>query len=91
MLITLCVAARGDERPAVTLVDLKKAVPGIVIELRYATAHFKFVSPEVYVNRKLLQDAMTNHGFAPYESEWWHFDDADWQTYPALDLPMPAR
>lgn len=197
MLIALCVAACGDERPAVMLVDLKKAVPGIVIDLRYATARnffktrfyppdaramlrpataaklakvqadlkkrgvglkiwdayrplsvqramwkvlpdanfvadparggrhnraaavdvtlvgadgrelamptpqdefsekaaarFKFVSPEIHANRKLLQDAMTKHGFAIYESEWWHFDDADWRTYPALDLPVAER
>ena len=29
---------------------------------------------------------MVKHGFAIFESEWWHFDDADWQQCEALDL-----
>lgn len=53
-----------------------------------AGAHFKLIAPAAAKNRKRLQDAMVRHGFAIFESEWWHFDDADWQQHPALDLPL---
>jgi D-alanyl-D-alanine dipeptidase len=53
-----------------------------------AGAHFKLVPPAVFKNRETLQRVMTKHGFAIYDSEWWHFDDADWQTYEALDAPV---
>jgi zinc D-Ala-D-Ala dipeptidase len=53
-----------------------------------AGAYFKLVAPAAFKNRALLQEVMTKHGFLIFESEWWHFDDADWQTYPALDLPF---
>jgi len=55
-----------------------------------AGAHFKLVPPEVFKNREKLQQVMTKHGFALFESEWWHFDDADWERYEALDVPMAA-
>lgn len=53
-----------------------------------AGAHFKLVPPEIFKNRQKLQQVMTKHGFAIYDSEWWHFDDADWQKYEALDVPF---
>lgn len=28
----------------------------------------------VLANRKILQDAMTAHGFSPIRTEWWHFN-----------------
>lgn len=55
-----------------------------------AGAHFKLVPPEVFKNREKLQQVMTKHGFALFESEWWHFDDADWERYEALDISMDA-
>ena len=33
---------------------------------------------------------MTKYGFTLFESEWWHFDDADWKRYGALDFPLDA-
>ncbi|WP_395743393.1 M15 family metallopeptidase [Prosthecobacter sp.] len=76
----------------VTLVDARGE------ELRMPTAHddfsekagarFKLLPPEIFKNREKLQQAMTKHGFVVLESEWWHFDDADWQRYEALDLPL---
>ena len=33
-------------------------------------------------NRALLERVMTKHGFVGLPTEWWHFDDADWQQYP---------
>ncbi|WP_395747946.1 M15 family metallopeptidase [Prosthecobacter sp.] len=53
-----------------------------------AGAHFKLVPPEVFKNREKLQQVMVKHGFAIFDSEWWHFDDADWKRYDALDLPL---
>ncbi|HTP66804.1 MAG TPA: M15 family metallopeptidase [Geobacteraceae bacterium] len=42
--------------------------------------------PEVLKNRKTLENAMKNAGFEPLPSEWWHFDDNDWQAYEILDI-----
>lgn len=53
-----------------------------------AGAHFKLVPPEIFKNRQKLQQVMTKHGFAIYDPEWWHFDDADWQKYEAMDVPF---
>ena len=53
-----------------------------------AGAHFNLVPPEIFKNREKLQQVMTKHGFTVFESEWWHFDDADWERYEALDVPM---
>ncbi|MDP1592165.1 MAG: hypothetical protein Q8M07_30675 [Prosthecobacter sp.] len=36
----------------------------------------------------LLRVLFFKHGFAIYDSERCHFDDADWQTYEALDAPV---
>ncbi len=33
-------------------------------------------------NRDLLERVMKKHGFVPLPTEWWHFDDADWERYP---------
>jgi len=53
-----------------------------------AGAHFKLVPPAIFKNRETLQRVMTKHGFAIYDSEWWHFDDVDWQKHEALDVPI---
>ena len=73
------VDARGVELPMPTAHDDFSEKAG---------AHFKLVSPEVFKNREKLQQVMTKHGFALFESEWWHFDDADWERYDALDVPL---
>ncbi len=41
-------------------------------------------------NVKILTDAMAAAGFQFYHSEWWHFDDPDWASYPILDIPFEA-
>jgi len=46
------------------------------------------LSEEVRANRELLEDTMVEHGFIPFPTEWWHFDDADWQLYPIEDIPI---
>ena len=35
--------------------------------------------------RAVLRHAMEEQGFAVYETEWWHFDYYDWQSYPILN------
>jgi D-alanyl-D-alanine dipeptidase len=40
--------------------------------------------PEVLKNRALLEQVMTRHGFVGLPTEWWHFDDADWPSYPII-------
>lgn len=46
-------------------------------------------SKEALRNRDQLEEAMKSEGFIPYENEWWHYDDPDWEKYPILDIPIP--
>jgi D-alanyl-D-alanine dipeptidase len=39
-------------------------------------------------NRQLLESVMQRHGFVGYPTEWWHFDLANWEKYPPLDIPI---
>lgn len=55
-----------------------------------AASDYAKLPPAVLANRKLLQDAMTRHGFAILKSEWWHFDDSDWENYPIEEMKRPA-
>ncbi|MCH9630870.1 MAG: D-alanyl-D-alanine dipeptidase [Chlamydiia bacterium] len=41
---------------------------------------------KIIANRTLLEDVMVNSGFIPLPTEWWHFDDADWENYPLEDI-----
>lgn len=43
---------------------------------------------EVICNRALLENAMVEQGFIPQPTEWWHFDDAEGETYPIEDIPL---
>lgn len=36
---------------------------------------------DVLANRARLERVMTRHGFVGLPTEWWHFDDADWQRF----------
>ncbi len=36
--------------------------------------------------RAVLRHAMEEQGFRVYETEWWHFDYSEWQSYPILNL-----
>jgi len=46
---------------------------------------------DVVRNRQLLEQVLTKHGFVGLPTEWWHFDDQDWQKYPILDVDIPDR
>ena len=39
------------------------------------------LSETVKKNRALLREVMERNGFKPLQTEWWHFDDADWEKY----------
>lgn len=51
-------------------------------------AHRSFTecNAERLANVQILTAAMVSAGFQCSESEWWHFEDPDWATYPILDL-----
>lgn len=48
------------------------------------------LSHQAQQNRELLAQVMQKYGFVPLETEWWHFDAADWQRYSVLDIPFSA-
>ena len=43
---------------------------------------------EALRNRDILKEAMIREGFLPCLTEWWHYDDPDWASYPILDIPI---
>jgi D-alanyl-D-alanine dipeptidase len=53
-------------------------------------AHRDFAggTDEARANRALLETVMQRHGFIGLPTEWWHFDAAEWQTYPISDEPL---
>jgi zinc D-Ala-D-Ala dipeptidase len=51
-----------------------------------AYINYKCGSIESTRLREMLRAAMEAEGFAPYESEWWHYDYKDWKEYPILNL-----
>lgn len=40
----------------------------------------------VKANRAMLRNIMEKYGFTAYQNEWWHYDLADYQSYPILDV-----
>lgn len=50
-----------------------------------AAASYSGLLPEVESRRALLQKAMVSNGFQMLESEWWHFEDTEWQKYELLN------
>jgi D-alanyl-D-alanine dipeptidase len=43
------------------------------------------LSDAVQKNRAVLREVMERHGFKPLRTEWWHFDDAEWERYGLAD------
>lgn len=46
------------------------------------------MSDEARKNLDLLTSVMKKHGFNTIETEWWHYDDADADSYPILNIPF---
>lgn len=44
------------------------------------------LNAKVRKNVDLLRKVMMAHGFLPIEHEWWHFDDAHWQSFPLVNV-----
>ena len=47
------------------------------------------LTKEQYMNRMLLQNAMTRHGFEPIDCEWWHFTLRD-EPFPDTYFEFPV-
>jgi len=47
-------------------------------------------SSDALFNRNLLETAMVAEGFLPLPTEWWHFDDPEWESYPILDVSFES-
>ena len=37
---------------------------------------------------RMLEGWMVDAGFVPLANEWWHYDWAEWQRYPIMDVPI---
>lgn len=55
-----------------------------------AATDYNGASPLAKQNRQRLKDAMIRRGFTPLQTEWWHFDAANWAQFPVLDVPLEA-
>ncbi|MGM9699646.1 MAG: M15 family metallopeptidase [Prevotella sp.] len=53
-----------------------------------AVGAYKPITKEQYDNRMILQKAMTDHGFKPYDCEWWHFTLAN-EPFPDTYFTFP--
>lgn len=82
-----------------TLVDARgrpqRMPTGFDQDLEHAGIHYQGGDPVVRQNLQILNAAMKEAGFTQLESEWWHFDDADYITDPqpvvfAHKLGLPA-
>ncbi len=79
----------------VTLADLGGAVLDMGTDhddfSERAHRDFTDLPAEALRNRTALTQLMANEGFVPLPTEWWHFDDPQWQDHPLLDEPIEAR
>lgn len=70
----------------VTLIDFdgeELEMPTVVDEMtKRAHRDYDDLPQHVIANRELLEDMMVNGGFLPLPTEWWHFDDSEWEKYP---------
>lgn len=53
-----------------------------------AARNYRGSSPTARRNMKLLERSMRKQGFLGYPTEWWHFDDPDWERYELSDTPL---
>jgi len=50
-----------------------------------AASDFTELPESILVHRRQLRAWMTAHGFTGIRSEWWHFDDSEWEAYPLVE------
>ena len=70
--ITLCEAATGDTLDMGTKVDFLGSYAHIDNEAALVSRHI--ITKEAKQNRELLRKVMTEAGFKPLKTEWWHFN-----------------
>lgn len=70
--ITLCDALSGDTLDMGTKVDFLGSYAHIDDEAGLVSRHI--ISKEAKKNRELLRKVMTEAGFKPLRTEWWHFN-----------------
>ena len=70
--ITLCKAATGDTLDMGTKVDFLGSYAHIDNEAALVSRHI--ITKEAKQNRELLRKVMTEAGFKPLKTEWWHFN-----------------
>lgn len=70
--ITLCDALSGDTLDMGTKVDFLGSYAHIDNEAGLVSQHI--ISKEAKKNRELLRKVMTEAGFKPLRTEWWHFN-----------------
>ncbi len=46
--------------------------------------------PQAAAASRMLEAWMVAEGFVPLPNEWWHYDWADWRSYPIMDVPLEA-
>ena len=70
----------------VTLVDKdgkELAMPSAFDDFsKKASRSYKGSSKEARKNMAYLTKIMTESGFTTISTEWWHYDDSDWEQYP---------
>ena len=70
--VTLCKAATGDTLDMGTKVDYLGTYAHITDEASLVSRHI--ITKEAKQNRELLRKVMTEAGFKPLKTEWWHFN-----------------
>jgi len=70
--ITLCDAATGDTLDMGTKVDFLGSYAHIDNEAGLVARHI--ITPQAKKNRELLRKVMSEAGFKPLKTEWWHFN-----------------
>ena len=70
--ITLCEAITGDTLDMGTKVDFLGSYAHIDDEANLVAKHI--ITKEAKKNRELLRKVMTEAGFKPLRTEWWHFN-----------------
>lgn len=76
----------------VTLIDIDGVdleMPTPVDEMtKKAHRDYDDLPSHVIANRELLENVMVNEGFLPLPTEWWHFDDSEWERYPIENIDL---
>lgn len=55
-----------------------------------ASANYNDLTKTQIQNRELLKSVMARHGLIQNPFEWWHFDDAQANSFPILDIDIEA-